>query len=202
MKEIVFGTLNEAKIKQVRGVLFPAGIEVIGVSNKELLPEVVEDGKTAVENARKKALAYAKALNKNIFSMDNALYLEGLEDSQQPGLNVRRLIGHSGRPTDEEMVNYYSKLIKSLGEKINGYWEYGFCIAIPNGSYKETTIKTPRIYVSNPSSVIQPGYPLKSLQIEPESGKYMSEMTKEEQNAFWQRAIGKPLLKFVQSVNF
>ena len=202
MREIVFGTLNEAKIKQARGVLFPAGIEVIGVSNKELLPEVVEDGKTAVENARKKALAYAKALNKNIFSMDNALYLEGVEDSQQPGPNVRRLIGHSGRPTDEEMISYYSKLIKSLGEKISGHWEYGFCIATPDGNYEETTIKTPRIYVSNPSPTIQPGYPLESLQIEPESGKYMSEMTREEQGLFWQQAIGKPLLEFVKSVDF
>ena len=66
MKKLLFGTTNEAKIKQVRGALSPAGIEVNGVLDKSILPEVIEDGKTAIENARKKSLAYAKALNKKL----------------------------------------------------------------------------------------------------------------------------------------
>jgi XTP/dITP diphosphohydrolase len=201
MKEIIFGTTNEAKIKQVRGALSPAGISVEGIPDKESLPEVLEDGKTAVENARKKAMAYAKALNRIVFSMDNALYLEGLSDDKQPGLNVRRPNGITGRITDEEMITHYSKLIGSIGERVNGYWEYGFCIATPTGEYQEITIKAPRIYVSKPSPIIQIGYPLESLQIEPESGKYMSELTQEEQDAFWQKVIGKPLLDFIQSVD-
>ena len=201
MKEILFGTTNEAKIKQVKGALSPAGINVEGIQNKEALPDVIEDGKTAVENARKKALAYAKALNRTVFSMDNALYLEGLADNEQPGLNVRRPGGINGRITDEEMVAYYSKLIGSIGEKINGYWEYGFCVATPSGKYQETTIKAPRIYVNKPSPMIQTGYPLESLQIEPESGKYMSELTQVEQDVFWQKVIGKPLLDFIRSVD-
>lgn len=201
MKEILFGTTNEAKIKQVSGALAPSHIEVVGVANKEMLPEVKEDGETAVANARKKALAYAKALGKPVFSMDNALYLEGLPAEKQPGLNVRRISGHTERPTDEQMIAYYSQLIASLGNRINGYWEYGVCIATPDGKYQETSIKAPRIYVGEPSPVIQPGYPLESLQIEPESGKYMSELTQVEQDTFWQKAIGKPLLEFVQSVD-
>ena len=200
MKEIIFGTTNEAKIKQVRGALSPAGIGVMNILNKEILPEVSEDGKTAVENARKKALAYAKTLGKVVFSMDNALYLEGLSDDKQPGLNVRRPNGITTRITDEEMIAHYSKLIGSIGERVNGYWEYGFCIATPTGEYQETIIKAPRIYVSKPSPIIQSGYPLESLQIEPESEKYMSELTQEEQDTFWQKVIGKPLLEFVQSV--
>jgi len=201
MKEIIFGTTNEAKIKQVRGALSPAGIGVMNILNKEILPEVSEDGKTAVENARKKALAYAKTLGKVVFSMDNALYLEGLSDDKQPGLNVRRPNGITTRITDEEMIAHYSKLIGSIGERVNGYWEYGFCIATPTGEYQETIIKAPRIYVSKPSPIIQSGYPLESLQIEPESEKYMSELTQEEQDTFWQKVIGKPLLEFVQSVD-
>ena len=201
MREILFGTTNEAKIRQVGGALAPAHIKVRGVANKEILPDVEENGKTAVENARKKALAYAKFLGELVFSMDNALYLEGLPAEKQPGLNVRRINGYTERPTDEQMIAYYSQLIASLGKRINGYWEYGVCIATPDGRYQETIIKAPRIYVSEPSSIIQSGYPLESLQIEPESGKYMSELTQEEQDAFWQKDIGKPLLEFVQSIN-
>lgn len=200
MKEIVFGTTNEAKIKQVRGALVPAGIAVEGVKDKSILPEVVEDGKTASENARKKSLAYAKALGRTVFSMDNALYFEGLPAERQPGLNVRRINGTSERPTDEQMLEYYSKLIGELGGRINGYWEFGICIANPQGEYEETLIKSPRIFVSEPSKSMVVGYPLESIQIEPESGRYIAEMSQDEQDLFWQNAIGKPLVEFVQNV--
>lgn len=201
MREILFGTTNEAKIKQVRGALSTAHIEVRGVTDKNMLPNVEEDGKTAVENARKKALAYAKVLKEAVFSMDNALYLEGLTPEKQPGVNVRRINGCSGRPSDEQMINYYSRLIAGLGNKVSGYWEYGICIAVPKGEYREAVIRAPRIFVSTPSPIIQPGYPLESVQIEPSSGKYMSELTQEEQDSFWQELIGQPLLKFVQTVD-
>ncbi len=48
---------------------------------------------------------------------------------------------------------------------------------------------------------MQSGYPLESIQIDPQSQKYISEMTQDEQNNFWQKAIGQPLLEFVQSVD-
>ena len=200
MKEIVFGTTNEAKIKQVRGALAPTGIVVEGVKDKSILPEVIEDGKTASENARKKSLAYAKTLGRTVFSMDNALYLEGLSVEKQPGLNVRRINGTSERPTDEQMLEYYSKLIGELGGRVNGYWEFGICIANPEGEYEETVIKSPRIFVSEPSKAMVEGYPLESIQIEPESGRYISEMPQNEQDLFWQNAIGKPLVEFVRGV--
>lgn len=201
IKELTFGTTNEAKIKQIRGVLNPAGINIEGVADKSMLPEVIEDGKTANENARKKALVYAKALGKTVFSMDNALYINGLSDDKQPALNVRRIGGHTAT-TDEEMIEYYSKLIESLGGKAEGYWEFGICIATPEGNYKETTIKSPRTFVSIPTTNRQAGYPLESIQIDPASGKYIADMTQPEQDTFWQQAIGEKLLEFVKSVEF
>lgn len=200
MKEITFGTTNETKIKQIRSALSPAGIIVNGVSDKSLLPEVIEDGKTASENARKKSLAYAKALDQTVFSMDNALYLDGLDPKEQPALNVRRIGGTTSRPTDQQMLEYYSKLIERLGGKVNGYWEFGICIASSKGEFKETVIKSPRTFVNTPSKVMIEGYPLESIQIDPVSGKYVSEMTQVEQDIFWQNAIGKQLLEFVQKV--
>ncbi len=201
MKELIFGTTNEAKIKQIRGALAPAGIDVNGVIDKSVLPEVIEDGKTANENARKKALAYAKTLGKTVFSMDNALYINGLSDDKQPALNVRRIDGRTAT-TDEEMVEYYSKLIDSLGGTAEGYWEFGICVATPTGEYRETTIKSPRTFVSTPTTNRQAGYPLESIQIDPVTGKYIADITQQEQDIFWQRAIGKKLLDFVRSVEF
>ena len=51
---------------------------MVAIDNKSALPGVVEDGTTAQENARKKAIAYAKALGRLVLSMDNALYFDDL----------------------------------------------------------------------------------------------------------------------------
>src|SRR3989344_4795544 len=93
MKTLVMGTTNPAKIAQVRDALAPADIWVEGVTDEKLLPEVVEDGITVQENARKKATAYAKALGRTVISMDNALFLDGLAPEDQPGIHVRRVGG-------------------------------------------------------------------------------------------------------------
>lgn len=200
MNKLVIGTTNEAKVKQISGALSPLGIEITGVASKELLPQVVEDGQTALENARKKAIAYAKALSQTVLSMDNALYIEGLAKDDQPGLNVRRIPDSVGRPTDDELLIYYSKLISKLGEKVRGHWEFGICVSDPAGKVWETTIVSPRIFVSRASEKSIPGYPLESIQIEPESKKYISEMSPAEQDTFWQKNIGTELCRFIQSI--
>jgi hypothetical protein len=91
-------------------------------------------------------------------------------------------------------------MVESLGGKATGYWEYGVCIADPDGKVAEVTIKTPRIFSSKPSEASVPGYPLESIQIDPETGKYIAELTAEERATFWQRTLGAPLRTFVSTV--
>lgn len=201
MNQIIVGTKNLAKIKQIRGALALSGTSVEGLPSDVNFEDVKEDGINAQENARKKAVAYSQTLGKVVLSMDNALYFDNLKPEQQPGMNVRRIEGREDRPTDEELTNYYQQLITQLGEQVNGHWEFAVCVAYPNGSIKETTIISPRIFVSKKSEQIVPGYPLESLQVDPESKKYISEMTQEEQDIFWQKAIGKPLCEFVDSLD-
>jgi len=201
MKTLIVGTTNPAKVAQIRDALAPIGVQVEGVADKKLLPEVVEDGKTVQENARKKATAYAKALGRIVFSMDNALFLDDLAPENQPGIHVRR-IGGSLAVNDAELLEHGISLIESLGGKTTGYWEYGICIAEPDGKVFEMTLKTPRMFTSKKSEKIVQGYPLESIQIDPETGKYISEMTTEEQAEFWQRTLGSKLCSFVDSISF
>lgn len=202
IKELIFGTTNPAKVLQIRGALAPAGIEVNGVVDKSVLPEVVEDGKTANENARKKALVYAKALGKTVFSMDAAIYIDGVLSELQPGLNVRRIPNFVGRPNDEEMIDYYSRLIESVGGVAEGRSEYGICIATPDGRYKETLIVIPRRFISKPTTSRQNGFPLSSLTVDPILDKYTSDMSQEEHDSYWHKLVGNKLVEFVQSVDF
>ena len=198
--QLIIGTTNEAKVRQIKGALSPLNLQIDGVKDKGMLPEVIEDGATAQDNTRKKAIVYAKALDKNVLSMDNALFIDGLSDEEQPGINVRRIAGQDYRPSDEELLRHYSSLIKRLGAKVKGHWEFAVCVATPNGEVQDTTIISHRIFVAEPSAHIVAGYPLESIQIEPESGKYISEMSQYEQDIFWQKAIGEKLCDFVRSL--
>lgn len=195
--ELVFGTSNKAKIRQVQDAL-GEGFIVRGINDFGVDIDIVEDGNTAQENARKKSVAYAKALGRTVFSMDNALYFKGLSDNEQPGLYVRR-IGGIERSSDQEMVESYANLVQQHGGQLEGWWEYGLSIAQTQGSSIEDSIISPRIFVAKQSSKIVPGYPLESIQIDPETGKYISEMTTEEQAAFWQHTIGEPLNAFIRT---
>jgi len=178
--KLIFGTKNQAKIDQIKGALVNQDIEISGLPKNIDFPEIAEDGKTAQENARKKAVAYSEMLNQTVLSMDNALYIDGLPEEKQPGINVRKINNQTDRPTDDELLQYYSQLIDGLGGKASGRWEFALCLAAPTGKIKETTIISPRVFTSEASDKIIEGYPLESIQIDPDSGKYISEMTSEE----------------------
>jgi inosine/xanthosine triphosphate pyrophosphatase family protein len=200
--KLIIGTRNQAKIDQVKSALKGWEIDIDGLPNNINFPPITEDGPTAVANARKKALTYAKLIGQPVFSMDNTLYFEGLSNDHQPGLNVRRIGSGSARLSDLEAVEYYAKIIKSVGDRIVGYWEYGLCLARPDGQTKETTFRSPRTFVSEPSPKVIAGYPLESLQIDPGTGKYSSEVTAEERDKFYQgsETTGQKLRDFIASL--
>ncbi|NMB48713.1 hypothetical protein GYA13_04740 [Candidatus Kuenenbacteria bacterium] len=200
MSELIFATTNQAKLAQIAGALKSLDIAVVGLDKNIPLPEVNEDGETAEVNARQKATAYARAINQPVLSMDNALYFDGLPPDKQPGVHVRRCDSDSVRCDDQGMLQYYSELIDNLGERINGHWIFALCFATPDGKILETSIISPRIFVSQPCARIDPGYPLESLQVDPNTGQYISEMTPKERDIFWQKAIGAPLSAFVKTL--
>ena len=202
MPELVIATTNSAKLQQLQDALAPLALHLESLQDypgSEHI-DIVENGKTAKENAWLKATGYTTFLNATVLSMDNALYLDGLPADRQPGLHVRRIYGdgHPAYPTDKTLLDHYSTLIRRLGEQIDGYWEFGICIATVQGQTFETSIRSQRKFVADASPKINTGYPLESLQIDPTTGKYISEMHSQEKATFWQHRIGVPLCAFVQ----
>lgn len=199
--KLVAGTQNPAKIKLLKYILEGSKIDVEPIDQEKSLPEIAETGQTVLENARLKAKAYAKFLGQPVLSFDNGLYFEGLNSEKQPGTHTRRIPGLNRRPNDQETIEYYTKLISDISPsgKIRGFWEYGVCIAHPDGQLQEITFRSSRIFVNKPSQKIMPGYPLESLQIDSETGKYCSEMTEDELAKFYRTGseMGRALSEFI-----
>lgn len=200
MQELVIGTTNQAKFQQLSAALEPLGLAIVSLAGPNDA-EIAETGKSAQENARIKATTYARQLGAAVLSVDTGLYLSGLPDAQQPGIFVRRIygLGDYPRPSDQELLAHYCRLIAGLGGKTDGYWEFAACIATPAGQVSEGTFVSHRHFVSEPCDRIIPGYPLESLQVDPNSGRYIAEMTDAEKDAFWQRLIGNWLVHFVRN---
>ena len=114
MKEIVIGTANPAKTEMVRAVLEPVGVKVVSARDLGVALHIEEDGQTLQDNARKKARTYARALGLPVLSIDNALYMEGLPLEEQPGIHVRRIPGREGRPSDQDLLDYYLDRVRGL----------------------------------------------------------------------------------------
>jgi XTP/dITP diphosphohydrolase len=194
MNEIIFGTTNLAKVAHVQSALDSLEIKVRSIGEFGNFPDLKEDGKTPQENSRKKAIFYSSQINRPVLSMDIALYFDGVPDEKQPGLNVRRIPGFTKRPTDEELIGYYSKLIKKYGGEIHGHWDFAMCLALPDGTIKEiTAFSKDRYFTSKICSKRMAGYPLASLQFDKKSNMYIAEMDGEEPDDFWQDSIGKEL---------
>src|SRR5437867_2483234 len=87
--QLLFATSNPHKIAEVRAILLPHGIEVIGLDAlPSPPPEPIEDGETFEANARIKALAYAKATGRLCLADDSGLEVDALNGA--PGVHSAR----------------------------------------------------------------------------------------------------------------
>ena len=180
MKKVLFATENESKAKRFRKGLLDNGIEIITINDINEKIEVIENGNNAIENAVIKARAYANAFDLPVFAMDDNLYIEGIPESKQPGMYVRRVNGK--RLNDDEMIKYYSNLAHEYGEdgKITCRWVYGIAV-INNGVESTYTWSKDDFYiVDKPSNKINVGYPLNTISINKKLNKYFTDITEDD----------------------
>ncbi len=90
------------------------GIEWVSLRNFSRIPEVVEDGNTFAENARKKALSYAKASGLWTLADDSGLIIDALNG--QPGVLSARFAADEYPGTDRKTLDKanYQKVLRML----------------------------------------------------------------------------------------
>ncbi len=193
--DVLFATTNPAKVRRFKLPLAEEGINLLSISDIKKKIDVKEDGKDALENAIIKARAYYNLTKLITIGMDDNLFIEGIPDDKQPGTFVRRVNGKE--LNDDEMIEYYSNLVKEHGGKLKAKWVYG--IAICNGKEEKTlTWNKSHFYLTDkPNSKRNPGYPLDSISISPKFNKYFVELTAEEKLEINKESSETEVIKFL-----
>ncbi|MHC5268484.1 non-canonical purine NTP pyrophosphatase [Enterococcus sp. LJL98] len=178
--KILFATTNPAKVKFYATRLLEQGIEIVTLADLGIVEEVEETGDTPIENAQIKAQAYAKMSGLPTIALDEGLYFEGLDSTEQPGVHVRRVQGR--RLNDEEMITHYLALVNRYGTAgcLAGTFVKGVAFVF-EGQVVTFESAASRRFVNRKSTVIDPGYPLASIQIIPGVNKFKSELTRQEE---------------------
>lgn len=201
--KLLYGTGNPAKLSAMKSRLEQLDIELIGLNDLEaegnIIPEVVENGNTPFENARLKALAYYEAFHIPVFSCDSGLYFDNVSDEIQPGVHVRNIKGKC--LSDDEMLKYYSGLVKNYGKLVARY-RNAICFVMDEKHVYEAmepNMESEKfILTDNPHSTVRKeGFPLDSISIDIRTGKYYYDLPEDKLE---QVAVEDGFLEFFKKV--
>ncbi|HEX4072603.1 MAG TPA: RdgB/HAM1 family non-canonical purine NTP pyrophosphatase [Planctomycetaceae bacterium] len=104
---LVVASRNRGKLREIRELLEPEGIAVVGIDSFPDLAEIVEDGNSFAENAAKKATETARRISEWVLGEDSGLEVDALKGA--PGIFSAR---YSGPDATDEANN--AKLLREL----------------------------------------------------------------------------------------
>ena len=201
--KLLYGTGNLAKLSAMRNRLEQLDIELIGLNDMraegKIVPKVIEDGNTPLENARLKAMAYYEAFQIPVFSCDSGLYFDNVLDEVQPGVHVRNVNGKC--LSDDEMIDYYSGLVKVYGNLVARY-RNAICFVMDNTHIYEAmepSMESEKfILTDKPHSTIRKeGFPLDSISLDIKTNKYYYDLPEDKLE---QVAVEDGFLEFFKNI--
>lgn len=129
--KLILATNNPGKIAEIRSMLKRGGTEILTLDDLPGdPPDVVEDGDTFEENARKKALTIAQWAGMPALADDSGLVVDAL--GGEPGVHSSRYAGDEG-DMDANMDLLLSRLAEFPNEIRRAHFACVLCIAAPDG---------------------------------------------------------------------
>ena len=126
--KILVASTNPGKIAELRACL-DADVQWLGLSDFDNIPEIIEDGTSFAENARKKATGYAKATGCWTIADDSGLVVDALDGA--PGVMSARF---SGEKTDDRGLLDHKNMDKVL-KLLEGIADAGFQRCVGGNKY-------------------------------------------------------------------
>ena len=203
-RPILAATTNPGKIAELKAC-FGGGIEWLSLSDFGDLPEIVEDGDTFAENARKKALGYARATGRWAVADDSGLVVDALDGA--PGVKSARFSGE--KSSDRGLLDYknMAKVLQLLegvsAEKRVARFVCCLCLASPEKVLIETEGTLEGVIIEEQRG--ENGFGYDPIFYVPNLNKTVAQLTSEEKNAISHRgnAIRKlkpPLNRLLQGL--
>lgn len=127
--------------------------------------------------------------------MDNNLFIEELPEEKQPGIYVRRINGKE--LNDEEMIEYYTSLVKEYGGKLTAKWVYGMVVCSNKDTNQYSWNKDNFYFVDKPCEKRNPGYPLDSISIMLEVNKYFVDLSEEDKKQYKKKDNIDEVVEFI-----
>jgi len=130
--KIVFASGNEGKVKEIKEMLEGMGIELVSLKDYADVPEIVEDGKSFLENALKKARIISSFTGETVLADDSGLQVDVL--GGEPGIYSARYAGD--KANDDDNINLLLAKLKDIPQEKR---TASFCCALVlykvDGSY-------------------------------------------------------------------
>ena len=188
---LVLATQNQGKIQEIEKALDLPLLEIQSLRDFPDLPEVVEDGRTFLENAFKKAQACAQATGRPALADDSGLEVDCLNGA--PGIYSARFSG--AEATDEANNRKLLSLLEGIPEeRRTARFVCRMVLYFPEGRWIQTEGYCPGIIASEPQGEHGFGYdPIFYL---PELNKTMAEIPLEEKNRISHRAQALQKIRF------
>ena len=181
---ILLATSNEHKLDEVRQILCPLGFTVQGLDSTGLsIPAPVEDGTTFEENARIKAVTYARAAGRISLADDSGLEVDALGGA--PGIHSARFSGVEGSRSERDSANnrkMVSMLRELSAEESPARFVCAMCLATPDGRIlAETRGEFAGVIVTEPRG--DNGFGYDPHLFIPELGLTSAELSSDDKNA-------------------
>jgi len=185
-KKILVATTNPGKIAEIRAML-GGDVEWVGLADFPNINEIKEDGETFAENARKKALGYAKQTNLWTMADDSGLVVDAL--GKQPGVKSSRFSG--AKDKDRTLIDHknMAKVLSLLEgvprEKRTARFVCHLCLASPEKILIETEGRLEGFIAEK--EIGKNGFGYDPIFFVPQLGKTVAQLSREEKNAISHR---------------
>jgi XTP/dITP diphosphohydrolase len=198
-RRILVATTNPGKIAEIR-VMLGNDPRWLGLAEFGAMAEIPEDGATFAENARKKALGYARATGLWTIADDSGLVVDALGGA--PGVKSARFSGEESKDTDRTLIDHrnIAKVLELLRgvpkERRTARFVCSLCLASPEKVLLETEGKLEGLITE--SQIGENGFGYDPIFFVPHRGKTVAQLSREEKNAISHRGNAirklKPLL--------
>ncbi len=181
--KLLIATHNRGKLGEYREIFADLLLDLVTLDDVGIRDDVDETGATFAENARLKALQYARQSNLLTLADDSGLEVDAL--GGEPGIRSKRYAGENASDADR-IAFLLSKLRDVPRAQRAARFHCAICIALPNGTLYETDGSCEGEIIFAPRGTNGFGYD--PIFLFPERELTMAELSDEEKNRVSHRA--------------